>query len=969
MAASVSFEDLMRYLESQRNQIMEARCKSIKQFLNSGRGKQQDEAARLRYKHYLELCKMEKTLSPDRLRSLQDFEESLCEDDFSKFVRIVQQRKEEFKQMQKPKLRDIFTTRSVNCFPEFKFCQNHVLRQTDNFSVEQRKIYDDLEQLICCPDPNVTVRGQYDRFMDVLFRRRQELIAARKKYLTAIFASPDGKKDSELTFCYYFLMNLYENLPESLQKEIKTWQDKLCTNVGAAVLPTVQERHERFQMILNRRQDEFIALRKPGLLEQLFSTRQSKTDTELIFCNHFTQHTYTKLSAQQQQELLKWKKVLCKPENVVDVSESLVRFEEVVQRHEQDLVRRKATSGRSLFTMHSAKHDSDLKCSQFFLNQTFPKLKRDLQRRAAAAVRRVLWSQDALPPKESFKPKLHNAETVLGDALPRPRQPKSLRQFYGNSQDAETCIMTFFHRVHEVDKFLGEMQFQHCDYCKIGWFGTKRQKAEMPGGFECAAFKLNVLQAPEASWLDPARPICKACLDEAKQRAKQQDDPMEPFRLTAANHMDPGEALPETDALTFFEEELLSPIQHIIRIFTLHATGQCELRGHVGNLFQNGPQYVREIPAAIGDMKMLLVRRCPKDPSRKQRVPFLVSRRRLEAALDRICKPLAEGGSAAVQPGALTTEGYVSFVRRDNLDQFDDSEEGAEPEGLQVTVVEQEVWEFLEYDMFVMWMSNRLQLQLAAVVRGMHEPEEWESEAERAAGTWKSLRSGMGPDLLTGGPNQIRFGPLAGYLHLKSAQLQEKTRVEVENILHDEITTVQELASWEEPLVEGGCFAPEDMANAKTEDELHDECWDALHEACSSGGQIGSLGRFGADRISGLPILDPPTVLSRKQLIREDQPYYIVAGFVKLFPLGLADYWAHAPERQQNFCEHFFLGMDAAFAAAQGRAFPSAPALLLLRAQHSAVQQSLARKAVFREETDWKQRQHVVYCGGAAENG
>ena len=62
--------------------------------------------------------------------------------------------------------------------------------------------------------------------------------------------------------------------------------------------------------------------------------------------------------------------------------------------------------------------------------------------------------------------------------------------------------------------------------------------------------------------------------------------PKEPFRLTAANHADAGDSLAETDALTFFEEEILSPIQHLVRIFTLYGTGQCELRGHVGNLFQ-----------------------------------------------------------------------------------------------------------------------------------------------------------------------------------------------------------------------------------------------------------------------------------------------------------------------------------------------------------------------------------------------
>ena len=152
---------------------------------------------------------------------------------------------------------------------------------------------------------------------------------------------------------------------------------------------------------------------------------------------------------------------------------------------------------------------------------------------------------------------------------------------------------------------------------------------------------------------------------EAKKRA-QDGLPKEPFRLTAENFADPDDALPETDVFTFFEEELLSPIQRIVRIFTLHATGQCELRGHVGNLFQNGP-YIRQIPAVVGDMKMLFFRRCPKDPNRKQRVPFLVSRVRLEKALDRLCRPASAGGCLALQPGTLIVEGYAELVNYENL--------------------------------------------------------------------------------------------------------------------------------------------------------------------------------------------------------------------------------------------------------------------------------------------------------------
>jgi hypothetical protein len=57
---------------------------------------------------------------------------------------------------------------------------------------------------------------------------------------------------------------------------------------------------------------------------------------------------------------------------------------------------------------------------------------------------------------------------------------------YGNSMDTESRIMPFFHRVHEVDAYMLDMEFQDCSYCKEGWFGiaTGRGKSRLPGGFE-----------------------------------------------------------------------------------------------------------------------------------------------------------------------------------------------------------------------------------------------------------------------------------------------------------------------------------------------------------------------------------------------------------------------------------------------------------------------------------------------------
>lgn len=105
---------------------------------------------------------------------------------------------------------------------------------------------------------------------------------------------------------------------------------------------------------------------------------------------------------------------------------------------------------------------------------------------------------------------------------------------------------------------------------------------------------------------------------------------------------------------------------------------------------------------------------------------------------------------------------------------------------------------------------------------------------------------------------------------------------------------------------------------------MQDDLWNALLDAQRSDAlTAASLKRHGAGRVEGLPIVDPPTVLSRNQLIREDHPYYIAAGFLKLFPLGHGDYWAHVQDRADNeqplsvweWLKHLLLRSDGRFQA------------------------------------------------------
>ena len=150
--------------------------------------------------------------------------------------------------------------------------------------------------------------------------------------------------------------------------------------------------------------------------------------------------------------------------------------------------------------------------------------------------------------------------------------------------------------------------------------------------------------------------------------------------------------------------------------------------------------------------------------------------------------------------------GFVELVRHENLQQYADSEEGEEPDGLQVQVVDQAPWERIEKKLFAMWMSTSLELEMAAKVRLLHEPELAEDDARRVQCLWDNLRAAMDEQCADqiGGPEDLILTTLAGYLSFK---FDEKSTLDVEKILYDELTAVQELASWEEPLVSDGLCA------------------------------------------------------------------------------------------------------------------------------------------------------------------
>ena len=487
--------------------------------------------------------------------------------------------------------------------------------------------------------------AQFARVVDIIQKRRDELS------LEACFQTSKSNKDKDFTFVRNFFRRKKSCLTLDQQETLEQLKCEICGTINT-------EDFERFACILQNRAHDLHVACQPTL-EAVLTSRRFK-DPDIRFCRNFWNLNASRLSAAQWEKVEELTAAIVHPKSGSDrvalrpaVGRALEKFKNIIDRRQKEFLGVGACSVSGLFARHIKKKDSEIQWCYLFLSRMFPQLTFEEQNLVRTMIDGLLVQGSTVPLKPSYAAKLHDAETILGDGLPRVRLPKSLRQLYGNSMDAEARVMTFFHRVHQVDSYMASLEFQECDYCREGWFGTSRKRSELPGGFESETYKkTNFLRAPQSQWLEASRPICQNCLLEAKRR-EMSGLPKVPVRFTAANYADPGDTLPETDALTFFEEEILSPIQHIVRIFTLHATGQCELRGHVGNLFQNGPQYVRNIPAAIGDMKMLLVRRCPKDPNRKQRMPFLVSPQTIGAGLASHLSPFEPRRFSCIAAGSI----------------------------------------------------------------------------------------------------------------------------------------------------------------------------------------------------------------------------------------------------------------------------------------------------------------------------
>ena len=397
------------------------------------------------------------SMTDEQQKVVDEWEEKICGDgaglcpaidaDFTRLLIILENRQDDLQQMQKTSLEACFNSSLSNTDKDLNFCKNFFKRKKASMTDEQQKVVDEWEEIICadgCAD--------FARLFTILENREDDLREMRKTSLEACFQTRVSNADNDLGFGRNFFRRQKDRLTDEQRKVLEDWSSKICCH------EPVDDGFRRFLSTLHARAQELSALRKCDL-KGIFSSHICKTDTELKFCQNFWRRSAEKLSPEQTEQVEDLTAEILWPHAQDDraalrpaVVRMLDKFENILARREAEFRGFGAASVHGLFTGHAKKSDSEVRFCYDFVSRVFPKLEESEQQRLRIKLDDLLLKSCCVPVKSSYQAKLHDAETVLGDVLPRPRLPKSLRQLFGNSMDAEARIMPFLHRVHEVLK-------------------------------------------------------------------------------------------------------------------------------------------------------------------------------------------------------------------------------------------------------------------------------------------------------------------------------------------------------------------------------------------------------------------------------------------------------------------------------------------------------------------------------------
>ena len=380
---------------------------------------------------------------------------------FANFLAYIEKEADTLKVLQCDTLKDCLMTGKATGQREgdsarFKHYKIYLTLQKE-MSAEQRQVIEEWERRNCVLEA-ARFSLAFRKFCSVVEQHLEEMKDLRRATLKEVCLSYVAKQYPAWGgVCRaYVTRHPYENLTDKEKEKWKELEERICVDDSP-----VQQQFDRFMKMLEDNRDELKAMQKSTLLE-LMCVAERTGNKEYIFGRNFWRRRYENLDEDMKAKLQEWEALLCVPS-----VGSVDKFLQILDRRKVELQSFGAASVESLFAVHAMKGDAELRCCYDFMQRTFPNLTEETKEMVRNALGQLLPASATLPLKKSHEAKLHSRETVLGDNLPRPRLPKSLRQLYGNSADAESRTMAFFHRVNEVDTFLNELEFQDCSYCQV----------------------------------------------------------------------------------------------------------------------------------------------------------------------------------------------------------------------------------------------------------------------------------------------------------------------------------------------------------------------------------------------------------------------------------------------------------------------------------------------------------------------
>ena len=349
--------------------------------------------------------------------------------DYNRLLEILEKRKTDLQELGKSCLEECFITNKSNTDKDFKFGQNFFHRKAASLTEAQKEELARWEAEICVDSAALrpVVHAQFREVVKILQKRKNELQQLGKSTVEACLRSGE---DKDLEYCRNFLRRKKDTLSIAEQQELTSLEEEICGAISS-------EDFHRFVSILQGRVEELAGVLCRSNLAGALSCRKFQKDADIKFCKEFWSRNAAKLNQSQKEEVEDLSIVICsnirRDDAVLSpaIIKAIKRFEEILDRRHAELLAVGASSVSSLFGRHVKKQDSELRSCYWFLHRIFPRMPCAEKDRVRNKLNNVLVKNCVVPLKLKYEAKLHQGETILGNALPRPRLPKSLRQFYG----------------------------------------------------------------------------------------------------------------------------------------------------------------------------------------------------------------------------------------------------------------------------------------------------------------------------------------------------------------------------------------------------------------------------------------------------------------------------------------------------------------------------------------------------------